>query len=162
MRTSLEAVDDFLARRRIAIVGVSRDPRHFSAHVLQELCHCGYDVLPVNPRVTEIYGRKCFARVQDIYPPVEAALLMTSPETTETVVHDCAEAGVQIIWMHRATGQGSVSVRAVEFCRQLGIEVIPGECPLMFLPRAGTVHRFHGWIRKITGRYPRHIAKHAA
>ena len=162
MRTSLQAIEDFLAYQRLAMVGVSRDPQHFSAHVFQELCQRGYDVVPVNPHVNEMYGRKCFARVQDIYPPVEAALLMTSPAATETVVHDCVEAGVEIVWMHRARGKGSVSAKAVQFCQQLGITVIPGECPLMFLPKAGTVHRFHGWIRKITGRYPRHIAKRAA
>jgi hypothetical protein len=36
------------------------------------------------------------------------------------------------------------------------MEVIPGQCPFMFLPGAAGVHRFHGFIRKITGRYPRH------
>ena len=162
MRTSLEAVEHFLAHPRMAMIGVSRNPQNFSAHLFHELCQRGYDVVPVNPRVTEMYGRKCFARVQDIHPPVAAALLMTSPETTETVVHDCAEAGIGMIWMYRARGTGSVNAKAVEFCQQLGIEVIPGECPLMFLPQAGTVHRLHEWIRKITGRYPRHTAKRAA
>jgi uncharacterized protein len=162
MRTSLEAIDHFLAHQRIAIVGVSRDPQHFSAYVFQRLRQHGYEVVPVNLHVNEIYGEKCFARLQDIYPPVEAALLMTSPEATETVVRDCVEAGIEIVWMHRGTGRGSVSDKAVQFCQQLGIEVIPGQCPLMFLPRPGTVHRLHGWIRKMTGRYPRHIAKRAA
>jgi uncharacterized protein len=162
MQTSLEAIEDFLAHQRIAMVGVSRNPQHFSAYVFQELCRRGYDMVPVNPHANEIYGRKCFARVQHIYPPVEAALLMTSPEATETVVHDCVEAGIEIVWMHRASGKGAVSAKAVQFCRQLGIEVIPGQCPLMFLPKAGTVHGLHGWIRKITGRYPRHMAKRAA
>jgi len=162
MHTSLEVVEEFLAHKRMAMAGVSRDPKNFSAHLFQELYRHGYDVVPVNPRANEIYGRKCFARMQDIQPPVEAALLMTSPETTETVVHDCAEAGINLVWMHRAGGTGAVSDKAVQFCRQVGIQVIPGECPLMFLPGAGTIHRFHGWIRKITGRYPKHAVKHAA
>jgi hypothetical protein len=28
----------------------------------------------------------------------------------------------------------------------------------MFLPAAGAVHRLHGFVRKITGRYPHHHA----
>jgi predicted CoA-binding protein len=162
MHTSLEVVEEFLAHKRLAMAGVSRDPKNFSAQLFQELYRHGYDVVPVNPRVNSIYGRKCFARMQDIRPSVDAALLMTSPETTESVVRDCAEAGINLVWMYRASGTGAVSEKAVQFCRQLGIQVIPGECPLMFLPYAGTVHRFHGWIRKITRRYPRHSAKHAA
>ena len=152
---SLETIQDFLAQKRIAMVGISRGPASFSVKLFEELCRRGYDVVPVNPRAREISGRKCFARVQDIEPPVEAALLMTSPEVTDTVVNDCAEAGIHRVWMHRAGGKGAVSKKAVQFCRDRGIQVIPGECPLMFLPQSGTVHRLHGVIRKLTGRYPR-------
>jgi predicted CoA-binding protein len=81
---------------------------------------------------------------------------MTSPNATEKVVADCAEAGIRQVWMYRAGGSGAVSPKAVAFCRAKGIEVIPGECPFMFLPGAGGVHRFHGFFRKITGRFPRH------
>jgi len=96
--------------------------------------------------------------VQDIQPAVDAALLMTSPEATEAVVNDCAEAHIARVWMYRAAGKGSVSAKAVAFCREHGIQVIPGECPFMFLPEAAGFHRFHGFVRKITGSYPRHAA----
>jgi predicted CoA-binding protein len=155
-KSSLETIADFLAQKRIAMVGVSRAPASFSASVFKELCQRGYDMVPVNPNTQEILGRKCFARVQDINPPVDAALLMTSPEATEAVVSDCAEVGIRRVWMHRAGGAGAVSDKAVLFCQEHGISVVPGECPLMFLPRSGAVHRLHGFIRKITGRYPEH------
>jgi len=154
-RASLAIIEDFLAQKRIAMVGVSRDPANFSVKLFEELSQRGYDVVPVNPNTTEVEGRRCFARVQDIQPPVKAALLMTSPEATEAVVNDCAEADIRRIWMYRATGKGSVSAKAVAFCKEQGIRVVPGECPFMFLPDAAGFHRFHGFIRKITGRYPR-------
>jgi uncharacterized protein len=156
---SLEAIDDFLVQKRIAMVGISRDRANLSVKLFEELCRRGYDVVPVNPKTAEVQGRRCFARVQDIRPPVEAALLMTSPEVTETVVHDCAEAGIQRVWMYRATGKGSVSAKALAFCRERGIRVVPGQCPFMFLPDTAGVHRFHGFVRKIMGRYPRHAHK---
>ena len=157
MRTSsLEAIQNFLAEKRIAMIGVSRDPKSFSVSLFDELCRRGYEVIPVNPNVPNVKGHRCFARVQDVQPPIAAALLMTSPQATEKVVADCAEAGIRQIWMYRAGGSGAVSPKAVAFCRAKGIEVIPGECPFMFLPGAGGVHRFHGFFRKITGRFPRH------
>jgi uncharacterized protein len=152
---SLETIEDFLAQKRIAMAGISRDPANFSVKLFEELCRRGYDVVPVNPNVAEVQGRHCFARVQDIQPPVEAALLMTSPEATGAVVKDCAEAGIGRVWMYRAGGKGAVSPQAVEFCRERGIRVVPGECPFMFLADTAGFHRFHGFIRKITGRYPR-------
>src|SRR5215469_14636026 len=43
----------------------------------------------------EVLGRKCFTRLQDIQPPVDAALLLTSPEVTDVVVQNVnAEFGV--------------------------------------------------------------------
>jgi uncharacterized protein len=158
MQASLDIITDFLAHKRMAIVGISRDPANLSVKLFQELIGRGYEVAPVNPNLGEVGGRRCFGRVQDIEPPVEAVLLMTSPEVTETVVCECAEAGVRTIWMYRATGKGAVSSKAVEFCQQHGIRVVPGECPFMFLPGSAGVHRFHGFVRKITGRYPRHAA----
>ena len=154
-QASLETIEDFLAQKRIAMAGISRDPKSFSANLFEELCRRGYDVVPVNPNTAEVQGRRCFARVQDIQPPVEAALLMTSPGATEKVVHDCAEADIRRVWMYRAAGKGSVSAKAVAFCRGRGIQLVPGQCPFMFLPDAAGFHRFHGFVRKITGRYPR-------
>ena len=155
---ALETIEEFLAQKRIAMPGISRDPANFSVKLFEELCRRGYDVVPVNPNMADVQGRRCFARVQDIQPPAEAALLMTSPEATETVVNDCAEAGIRRVWMYRAGGKGSVSAKAVAFCRERGMQVVPGQCPFMFLPDAAGFHRFHGFVRKITGRYPRRAA----
>ena len=152
----LETIEDFLAQKRLAMVGVSREPGSFSALLFKELTSRGYEVVPVNPNTPEVLGQKCFARVQDIEPPVEAALLMTAPTGTDVVVRDCAEAGIRRVWMYRATGQGAVSNQAIQFCQERGIRVVPGECPLMFLPQSGAIHRIHGWLRKLTGRYPKH------
>ena len=154
-RTSLEPIEDFLAQKRIAIVGMSREAKSMSEMVFKELSRRGYDVVPVNPNVQEVMGRKCFARVQDIQPAVDGVLLMTSPAVTEVVVKDCAECGIKRVWMHRGMGQGAVSEKAIELCRERGISVIPGECPLMFLPQCDGIHSWHGFIRKVTGRYPR-------
>jgi uncharacterized protein len=161
LRASLETIEDFLAQKRIAMVGISRDPKDFSVMLFDELCRRGYDMVPVNPNAQEIGGRRCFARVQDIQPPVDAALLMTSPGVTDAAVRDCAEASIRKIWMYRAGGQGAVSRDAIEFCRANAIEVVPGECPYMFLRPAG-FHGLHSWLRKITGRYPRRTDAHAA
>ena len=145
------AIADFLAQKRIALVGASRDPQDFSRRVLRELTRRGYDVVPVNAAGGPIEGRECCRRVQEITPPVQAALLMTSPRVTDEVVRDCAESAISRVWMHRGAGTGSVSAAAVEFCRQHGIAVVAGACPFMFLPRPGFIHRLHGALLRCIG-----------
>ena len=153
-KDSIERIGRFLAHKRIALVGVSRAPAELSSKLFEEFRRRGYDAVPVNPNATEILGRRCYARVQEIDPPVDAVLLMTSPEVTEEVVRDCAAAGIKYMWMYRGTGKGAGSELAVEFCRENGMQVVSGQCPFMFLPETEMVHRLHGFFRKITGRYP--------
>jgi uncharacterized protein len=155
MPTTIADVHDFLKLRRIALVGLSRDPKDLSRVLFREMCDKAYDMVPVNPAVGELESRRCFARVQDISPPVEGALVMTPAPKTEQVVRDCAEAGIRHVWMHRGGGQGSVNPEAVDFCRQQGIHLVEGYCPFMFLPHTQFFHRVHGFFLKLTGGYPR-------
>lgn len=152
-KTSLLTIRKFLSCKRIALVGLSRDPKHFSRAVFNELLNRGYDVVPVNPHSGEIDSHVCFPTAAGIKPPVEAALIMTPPAQSEDAVRDCLAAGVNRIWLHRGAGQGSVTPAAVKLCHQHHVELVEGECPFMYLPDTQWFHSMHGMIRKLTGSY---------
>jgi predicted CoA-binding protein len=86
---------------------------------------------------------------------VEAALLMTSAEATESVVKECEQAGIHWLWMYGAGSQKAGTEKAAQFCAEHGMQVVVGECPFMFLPESAGVHRWHGWWQKMWGKYPR-------
>jgi len=152
---SLEDITKFLECKRVAFVGVSRQPQHFSQSLLREFVAKGYDPVPVNPQATEIEGRRCFARLGDITPPVEAALLMTSaPEATDQAVRECNEANIQRIWIYKSVHDGDNHEQAMESCRLRGSAVVEGYCPFMFLPHPGLAHRVHRFLMKVSGNYP--------
>lgn len=155
--TTKKQVDDFLALRRLAVVGVSRDPKHFSYVLWQELRQRRYEAIPVNPNARELDGQRCYARVQEIQPPVEGALVLTPSGATAQVVRDCVEAGVGHVWMHRGAGggPGAVDPAAVALCGEHGIELVAGQCPFMFLPGTPFFHGVHRFFRKLTGGYPK-------
>src|SRR5665811_1097309 len=60
MVTSLRQIDEFWGLKRLAVVGVSRDPKHFSYGIWQELRQRRYEAVPVNPNATEIDGQRCY------------------------------------------------------------------------------------------------------
>ena len=155
---SLETIEDFLAQKRIAIVGASRDPKSFSIMLLKEFVRRGYEVIPVNPKTPNVLGLTCYGRVQDIQPPVQGAILLTSPQVTEATIAECAKAGIPRIWIYGANGKSNVSQKTLASSEEQGIKVIAGQCPFMFLPGSGGVHRLHGFVRKVTGRYPQRNA----
>ncbi len=155
---SLERINRFMGVKRLAMVGLSRRSLDFSRWLCRELQRRGYEVIPVNPKARELDGMPCYARVGEIRPPVEAALVMTPARVSEPVVRDCAEAGVRFVWLYRAVGRGAVSRAAVEFCEARGIQVIAGLCPCMFFPDAALIHRIHKRLLQMTGGYPREEA----
>ena len=149
-----DRIQDFLAQKRFALVGVSRQSKDFSRTLLREFRARGYDPVPVNPEADAIEGIPCIRRVQDIDPPVDSILFMTSPEITERLVREYAQTGIKRVWFYRGGGCGAGTAGAVKFCEDNGIAVVPGECPFMFFPGTGWIHRFHGFVRKIAGAYP--------
>jgi hypothetical protein len=153
--TTRKDIDDFLGQKRLLVVGVSRNPKDFTRTLFRELRARGYDAIPIHPEASEVDGVRCFVNVAEATPPAAAALLLTNPDVTERVVRDCNDAQVRMVWMYRAVGAGAVSRAAVEFCQSRGMRVIEGECPFMFLPRAGFQHQIHGLCRKLFGAYPR-------
>lgn len=150
--SSLQSARAFLATRRIAVVGVSRDEKDFSRFVFRELAKRGLDVVPVNPALVEAEGRRAFPRVQDVSPPADAALLMTAPAQTERVLRDCLAAGIRRVWLHRGGGPGAATPAALALCAAEGIDLVQGLCPLMALPDAGLPHRVHHFFRQVLAR----------
>lgn len=149
-----QAIEDFLSYRRLAMVGVSRDAADFSRALFRTLQERGYSMVPVNPHAQEIEGQRCYANVQEIQPPVDGALVMTPAAQTDQVVRDCAAAGIHQVWLYQSIGHGAVTESAVQFCREQGIAVIPGECPFMYLAKSGWIHAAHRYCRRMAGTFP--------
>jgi predicted CoA-binding protein len=151
--TTEQRIKDFMAQKRVAVVGVSRKQKALSGNLFHDLWKHGYDAVPVNPNTTEYGGLPCLPRVQNIVPPVGAALIMTSAAHARTVIHDCAEAGIKRVWVHLGAGKHPLSPEDVAFCKDNGIQVIIGYCPYMFLGKPAFPHNLHGWIARLSKDY---------
>ena len=72
MLTLKEAAAEFLAKKRIAVTGVSRDPQSHGGNVVyQRLRQRGYEVFAVNPNADQVEGDPCFHDLKSI--PGEAS-----------------------------------------------------------------------------------------
>jgi uncharacterized protein len=157
-QTIKEAATEFLAKRRIAVTGVSRHPEsHGSNVVYQRLRQRGYEVFAVNPNADEVEGDRCYHDLKAIPGGVDAVVIGTRPETAERTMRECAELGIKHVWMHRGPGAGSVSQAAAAYGREQGISVIAGGCPLMFDPTADGAHKAMRFVFTLTGAVPRQV-----
>ena len=158
MATALEAkVDEFFAQKRIAVAGVSRRDSHHPVGnlIYQRLKKAGHEVFAVNPNMPTFDGDRCYPNLQSIPGGIDAVVIVTRPEITERIVHDCSDAGVRHVWMHQSWGKGtSVSPEAVEYCRDHEISVIAGACPMMYGNGVDVGHMCMRWMLRITGGLP--------
>ena len=134
-------VQDFLAQKKIAVVGVS-DKRDTGCNLgYRKFKAAGYAVSAVNPRLTTFEGAPCYPDLKSIPERPDAVFILANPKVTEQIVQQCVDLGIKHVWMHclmgtkpgLGAGATSVSQDAVRSCRQNGINVIPGSCPNQFL-----------------------------
>jgi uncharacterized protein len=157
MPTIKEAAAEFLANKRVAVTGVSRQPKgHGSNIVYQRLRERGYEVFAVNPNADEVEGDPCYHDLRSIPGGVEAVVIATRPETAEETIRECADLGIKHVWMHRSFGAGSVSEAATKYGRDQDITVIDGGCPLMFDP-ADLGHKAMRVLFTLGGKVPKKL-----
>lgn len=141
MSTIDALVHDFLAQKRIAVVGVS-DKRDTGCNLAyRKFKAAGYAVSAVNPRLTVFEGDPCYPNLRAIPEPPQAVFILTNPTVARAVVQQCVDVGVTHVWLHCLLGTRpglspattSVSAEAVALGRQHGLTVIPGACPNQFL-----------------------------
>jgi predicted CoA-binding protein len=158
MTTVKEAASAFLANKRIAVTGVSRNAEgHGSNTVYRRLRERGYQVFAVNPNADEVEGDRCYRQLSSIPGGVGAVVIATRPETAESTMRECDELGIKQTWMHRSFGAGSVCAEATVYGRAHGITVIDGGCPLMFAPASDVAHRALRVVCTLTGNVPRRV-----
>jgi uncharacterized protein len=156
MTTIKEAAGEFLAHQRIAVTGVSRTPgSHGSNVVYRRLRERGYQAFAVNPNAEHVEGDVSYRDLKSIPGGVEAVVIGTRPELAEETLRECADLGIEHVWMHRGPGKGSVSDAATDYGRKHGITVIDGGCPLMFEPTADPGHKVMRFVFTMTGKVPR-------
>jgi uncharacterized protein len=152
------AATEFLSHKRVAVTGVSREPgSHGSNVVYRRLRDRGYEVFAVNPNADEVEGDPSHHDLRSIPGGVEAVVIGTRPETAEATMRECADLGIEHVWMHRGPGGGSVSPEAAKYGREHGIAVIDGGCPCMFGPTADPGHKAMRFVLTLSGNVPRQV-----
>ncbi len=144
----LDLIHEFLDKKVIAVVGVSRNGDLPANHIYQKFKQLGYETYQVNPNSEEIDGDKCYPDLGGLPSKAEAVLLGGRPEVSSTTIDECGELDIPIVWMHKGFGQGSYSEEAVEKCNKAGIKAIVNGCPLMFLGKVDPFHKVLRWFKK--------------
>ncbi|HSE43216.1 MAG TPA: CoA-binding protein [Acidobacteriota bacterium] len=149
--TSKALVDDFVAQKAFAVVGVSQNPRKFGNLAYRELKLRGYRLFPVNPNLEKMGEDHCYPTLKSIPEKVGGVLIIVPPKETEKIVKEADEAGIKHVWMQ----QGAESETAIKYCEEHGLKEVHGECILMFTQPVKSYHKLHRGITRLFGNFPK-------
>ena len=111
--------------KNIAVVGMSKNeekPAHF---VPKYLIEHGYNVIPVNPTITEVLGRKSYPSIADIPDDVDVVDIFRRSEDAPVVVMDAMKKkGIKVIWMQ----EGIYNEEAERKAKENGMDVVYNRC----------------------------------
>src|SRR2546423_3700370 len=94
-----ENVEEFLSPRSFAVIGVSGTPGRPGYSLFQKvrakMDAIGGRVLPVNPKISEIDGIRCYPRLADIREPIDVAVIMVGDVVP--ALEECVAARVKYV-----------------------------------------------------------------
>ena len=161
MTTVNDLAREFLAQKRIGVVGVSSG-RELPANAIYRLLReRGHEVFAISPHLDLFDGDPCYGDLASLPGVPDGVVIAARPAVTLAVVQQCIAVGVKRVWMHDMRGtlpkfakesgaaQSSVSAEAVQLCREHGIAVIAGSCPRQFEGDFG--HKCMRWMLQMMG-----------
>jgi len=110
--------------RTIAVVGLSPEwhrPSNFAAKYLQQ--H-GYRVIPVNPRSTEILGKRCYASLLEIPEHVDMVDVFRRTADVLPIAQQAVQIKARCLWQQI----GVVNLEADKLARAAGLDSVMDRC----------------------------------
>ena len=121
-----EQIKKIYQLKNIAVVGMSKNPEKAAHYVPKYLAEKGYNIIPVNPTVDEILGKKCYSNLSDIPDHVDVVDVFRPSEQVLPVINEAIKLKPKVIWLQ----EGIHNVEAESLAQKSGIEVIFNRCML--------------------------------
>jgi uncharacterized protein len=131
MKSDIHSASDIqkiLGLKNIAVVGMSKNeakPAHF---VPKYLIDHGYNVIPVNPTISEVLGRKSYSSIADVPEDIDIVEIFRRSEDVPPVVNDAVKKrGIKVIWMQ----SGIYNEEAEREAKENGMDVVFNRCMMV-------------------------------
>ena len=122
-----DAIGQMLAARTIAIVGLSDDPNRTSNHVGGYLQDAGYQIIPINPNCQTVFGRPCFASLDELKEPPDVVLVFRRSEYTPQVAEQAVAVKAKGLWLQ----VGIAHPEAKRIAENSGVDYIEDRCMMV-------------------------------
>ncbi len=87
----IKKLDSIFKPKRIALIGVSNEPKSVGGITLKNIISGGYNgvVYPVNPKREAVFGIPCYPDIKSLPKTPDLAVIMTSAQFVPQIIDDC-------------------------------------------------------------------------
>lgn len=110
--------------KRIAVVGLSNKPERTSYQVAKYMQEAGYEIIPVNPTITESLGQKAYPSLKEIPGQVDIVNVFRRSEDTVGPAREAVAIGAKVLWLQL----GIANEEAFRIADQAGLKVVMDRC----------------------------------
>ncbi|RDI45852.1 CoA-binding protein [Falsibacillus pallidus] len=110
--------------KRIAVVGLSDQPERTSYAVSKAMQDAGYEIIPVNPNVSQVLGMKAVPTLKDIEGHIDIVNIFRRSEFLPAIAKEFDEIDADVFWAQL----GVANEEAYEFLAKKGYTVIMDRC----------------------------------
>jgi predicted CoA-binding protein len=126
-RNMEDLIKEFMGQKKFAVIGATNNIEKYGNRIVKNLKGRGYEVYPVNPKLSIIEGLTCYASLADIPEKVDVVDFVVPPNVTEQILEQCKEQGLDRIWLQ----PGSESEKAIDYCNENKLKVVHSVCVMM-------------------------------
>jgi predicted CoA-binding protein len=114
--------------RTIAVVGLSDNASRPSYGVSSYLQSRGYQVVPVNPRLSEVLGERAYPSLSEAAKEkqIDIVDVFRNSDAVPVIVDEVLALGIPALWLQ----EGVVHAEAAEKARKAGVVVVMDKCIL--------------------------------
>ncbi len=128
-----DQIDQMLALKTWAVVGLSNNPDRAAFGVAKLLIEKGHTVIPVHPKAETVHGQTGYAKLSDIPGSVDVVDIFVNSDLAGAVVNEAIEIGAKDVWLQLDV----IDEGAVARAKDAGLLAVMNHCPAIEYKKRG-------------------------
>src|SRR5699024_1886260 len=121
---TVEDGEEVVRQKRLAIVGLSSNEARPSYRLARKMQLLGYEIIPVNPRETEVLGEKAYPDLLSVPGKIDVVQVFRHPDAAPGIAEEAVKIKPHVFWLQ----EGVTSEEAANIAVNAGLNVVYNRC----------------------------------
>jgi predicted CoA-binding protein len=128
-----DQIDQLLALKTWAIVGLSNNPDRAAFGVAKLLIERGHTIIPIHPKAEQVHGQTGYAKLSQVPVKIDVVDIFVNSELAGAVVNEAIEVGAQGVWLQLDV----IDEGAIARAKDAGLLAVMNRCPAIEYKKRG-------------------------